>query len=173
MDAGVAAVVGAAIGGGLAGLTAVGTGWFALRVARLQVTSQETQAERQRRFESLRERREPRATAYADFLAAGQQAVDLLVRGHDDLPGALMTQMRVMSKLAAVVSVMGPAPVAEATTEVMIACASARARIMTNDLPGVGEFMLSADVAGPLGRFTEAARAALEDDGNHEPAVRP
>ncbi|MFE2433353.1 hypothetical protein [Streptomyces sp. NPDC059409] len=84
-----------------------------------------------------------------------------------------MTQMRAMSKLAAVVSVMGPASVAEATTEVMFACASARARIMTDDLPGVGEFMLSADVASPLGRFTEAARAALEDDGTTGPAVSP
>jgi hypothetical protein len=171
VDAGVAAVVGAAIGGGLAGLTAIGTGWFALRVARLQVTSQETQAERQRRFESLRERREPRAKAYADFLDAGQQVVDLLIRGHEDLPGALITQMRAMSKLAAKVSVMGPASVSAATTEVMVAIASVRARLLADGPTDVVEFMLSVDVTGPLSVFMEAARAALEDDGTPEPAV--
>jgi hypothetical protein len=66
VDAGVAAVLGAAIGGGLAGLTAVGTSWFNMRVTRLQNTMQKTEAARQRRFESLQERREPRSKAYTD-----------------------------------------------------------------------------------------------------------
>ncbi|MFE9865854.1 hypothetical protein ACFYPZ_24470 [Streptomyces sp. NPDC005506] len=165
MDAGLAAVVGGAIGGSLAGLTAVGTSWFTLRVARLQVASQETEAARQRRFEGLRERREPRAKAYADFTTGGQRVVDLLLRGHEDLYGALTTELHALSKLRATVTIWGPESVALAAAEVLVASASVSARIARESPPGPMQFIMSSDVAGPLNGFIEAARAALEDDG--------
>ncbi|MEU6181149.1 hypothetical protein [Streptomyces coeruleorubidus] len=173
VDAGVAAVVGAAIGGSLAGLTAIGTSWFALRVARLQVTSQETQAERQRRFEGLRERREPRAKAYADFMVGGQQMVDLMLRGHEDLPGALMTQLNAMGKLRAAVAIWGPQSVADAAAEFLVEGAMVTARVTRDNPSGPEQFMMSSDISGPLNRFIETARAALEDDGNPESAISP
>ncbi|MGW5198653.1 hypothetical protein [Streptomyces spiralis] len=163
--------MGAAIGGGLAGLTAVGTSWFSLRVARLQLKSQESEAARQRRFESLRERREPRAKAYADFMAAGQQLVDLLLRGHEDLGGALITHLNAMGKLRAAVAIWGPGPVADAAAEFMVAGAMVTARVHRENPSGPEQFIMSSDVSGPLNKFIEAAQAALDDDGSPEPTV--
>ncbi|MEU8811096.1 hypothetical protein ACN6K5_001313 [Streptomyces violaceoruber] len=167
MDAGVAAVVGAAIGGGLAGLTAIGTGWFALRVARLQVASQETQAERQLRFESLRERREPRAKAYAEFLDLGHQVAEVL--GRVSVSPSASERFGELRTLSAKVSVMGPLSVAEAADEVVASLAS---WLVANATRAVTEGD-TLRVAGSLKEFAEAARAALEDDGNPEPTVSP
>ncbi|MFE4919024.1 hypothetical protein [Streptomyces sp. NPDC056661] len=171
VDAGTAAVMGAAIGGGLTGLAALSTSWFSLRVARLQRSTQEREAARQRRFESARERREPRAKAYADFVAVGQEVVDLLLRGHEDLSAALFTQLNAMGKLRAVVAIWGPEPVANAAAEVVVAMAMVTARITSERPPGPIQFTMASDVSGPLNQFIEAARAALEDDGNEPEQV--
>ncbi|MFE4991443.1 hypothetical protein ACFRH4_08835 [Streptomyces mirabilis] len=174
VDAGVAAVVGAAIGGGLAGLTAVSTSWFSLRVARLQHKAQETEAARQRRFESLRERREPRAKAYADFLAISHAVVDLIIMGRQDVPEALMTQLSSMHKLHATVAVWGPEAVADAAAEVVVATALVMGRLKLEEPPEAVQVGMSTLVNEPLLRFTEVARSALEDNGtDHRPAVSP
>ncbi|MFE6627334.1 hypothetical protein ACFVNB_08820 [Streptomyces rochei] len=173
VDAGVAAVVGAAIGGALAGLTAIGTGWFALRVARLQVTSQETQSERQRRFESVRERREPRASVYADFLTSSQDIVHLIIVGREDVPETLFTQLSALHKLHAKVAIWGPETVANTAAEVVAATALVMGRLKLEQPSITEQVRMSELVELPLNSFTRAARAALEDDGTNEPAVSP
>ncbi|MFD0210797.1 hypothetical protein ACFVH9_17090 [Streptomyces hirsutus] len=157
MDAGVAAVVGAAIGGGLAGLTAIGTGWFALRVARLQVASQETQAERQRRFEALAERRAPRQKAYEDFLDIGHRIEDLF----EDMPewSAHRPLWLELHQRSITVAVVGPDQVAEAAEAVTEAFTLALFR------HGRDDHAEHTDMVGPMKAFAAAARRALEDDG--------
>ncbi|MFI2757849.1 hypothetical protein ACH5A3_03065 [Streptomyces echinatus] len=165
VDAGVAAVVGAAIGGGLAGLTAVGTSWLSLRTARLQLKSQESEAARQRRFEGLRERREPRAKAYADFLAISHEVVDLIITGRQDVPEALMAHVSRMHKLHATVAVWGPETVADAAAEIVVATALVMSRLKLEEPPEAVQVGMSTLVNAPLQRFTEVARSALEDNG--------
>jgi hypothetical protein len=160
VDAGVAAVVGAAIGGGLAGLTAVGTGWFALRVARLQVVSQEAQAERQRRFEGLRERREPRAKVYAEFLDLGHRVAEAL--GRVSVSPSASERLGELRTLSAKVSVMGPLSVADAADEVVASFAS---WLVANTTRAV-TVQDTLRVERTLRNFAEAARSALEDDGD-------
>ncbi|MFD8072141.1 hypothetical protein ACFV3E_05760 [Streptomyces sp. NPDC059718] len=165
MDAGLAAVLGAAIGGGLTGLTAVGTGLFGLRTARLQLKSQESEAARQRRFDSLRERREPRSQAYAEFVAAGQDFVDIL-QGRDS--DAFLSQYEVLQrnlrKRRATVAIAGPDAVVQAAGE--FAREVQRARVeLSHTAPGpLGVFR--GRVVQRLDAFTKAARAALEDEGH-------
>ncbi|MCM1941757.1 hypothetical protein NC239_26520 [Streptomyces sp. G3] len=165
MDAGVAAVLGAAIGGGLAGLTAIGTGWFALRVARLQVTSQESEAARQRRFEALQERRVPRQKAYEEFIDVGHRIQDLF----ENMP-EWSTHKHLWSELsqrAATVAVVGPDAVAEAAEAALHAFTLALIR------HGRDDHAEHTDIVGPMQNFAAAARRALEDDGNPEPVVSP
>lgn len=163
VDAGVAAVLGAAIGGGLAGLTAFGTSWFNFRTTRLQLVAQEKEATRQRRFESVRERREPRSQAYAAFLDMGHQVQDLLRK--IDETATLSARMRELHTLGARVAVTGPEAVADAADEVVSSFAS---WLLANAVKRVtvGDAMR---VEASLKDFAEAARAALEDDGNEPP----
>ncbi|MET7351563.1 hypothetical protein [Streptomyces mirabilis] len=129
---------------------------------------------RQRRFESMRELRDPRAKAYADFVIAGQEVVDLLLRGHENLVAALMTKLNAMVKLRAAVAIWGPESVATAAAEVVVAGAIVTARVQSENPPGPVQFSMSSDVSTPLNEFIEVARAALEDDGMyHSSAVSP
>ncbi|MEV5472947.1 hypothetical protein AB0L66_11395 [Streptomyces sp. NPDC052207] len=160
MDAGVAAVLGAAIGGGLATLTAVGTSFLALRVTRLQLKAQESEASRQRRFESLRERREPRAKAYANFLNGAERFVELIVQGQP--AEALMAQVDEMSKLQSTVQVWGPPTVAAAAAWVVKGAVRATRRIHHEG--NVSRAPLVAEVGPLIIRFIEAARAAIEEE---------
>ncbi|WP_326755080.1 hypothetical protein OIE73_28595 [Streptomyces hirsutus] len=160
--------MGAAIGGGLAGLTAFGTSWFNLRMARLQHKVQEAEATRQRRFESLRERREPRTQAYAEFLDVSHQVEEVL--GNIEARPTASTRLRELRTLSARVAVTGPQAVADAADEVVASLAS---WLLANAARGVtvGDTMR---VEASLKEFTEEARAALEDDGNDpEPPVSP
>ncbi|MFC4609709.1 hypothetical protein ACFO9E_18090 [Streptomyces maoxianensis] len=147
--------MGAAIGGGLTGLTAIGTGWFALRVARLQVTSQETQAERQRRFEALKERRVPRQKAYEDFIDVGHRIGDVL----EDMPewSAHKHLWLELSQRGAAVAVVGPQQVAEAAETATEAFILALLRY------GRDDHAEHTDTEGPLKAFASAARRALEE----------
>ncbi|WP_432101017.1 hypothetical protein [Streptomyces sp. WAC 04229] len=166
MDAGVAAVLGAAIGG----LAAFGTSWFGFRVARLQIKSSESQAERQRRFESLRERREPRSQAYADLLDVAQEVLDLLrAKSRDELYGRIDDLNNSVRKQRAVVALAGPESVARAAAVLAQSVVELRNNLLHMHPKALSGFS-SVEVA--LESFTRAARAALEDDGNPEPAVR-
>lgn len=164
--------MGAAIGGGLAGLTAVGTSWFGLRSTRLQLKSQESEAERQRRFESLRERREPRSQAYAELLDAAQEVLDLFRAASREEAYARVEELNnSVRKRRAVVALAGPENVAVAAADLAGMVAQLRNGIV-HQHPEVPRMLMA--VQGALEKFTNEARAALEDDGNgHEPAVSP
>ncbi|MER5666677.1 hypothetical protein [Streptomyces mirabilis] len=165
--AGVAAVVGAAIGGGLAGLTAVGASWFRLRVARLQSKAQETEAARQRRFESLRERREPRSKAYADLLDGGQEVLDLSRSSwQSELVDRIESVNASVRKRRATVAIVGPKNVAQAAADLARAVAAFRNAAL-HLRPETPRSVSDVEVALEL--FTRAARAALEDDGDGPP----
>ncbi|WP_229911101.1 hypothetical protein [Streptomyces aurantiogriseus] len=165
VDAGVAAVLGAAIGGGLAGLTAVGTSWFNLRVARLQHEAQETEAARQRRFEVLRERREPRSMAYSNFLSEGQEVIDIVRSrlGEADLKDELLPLLKRLQKQRANVAVVGPQPAADAAFAFLKAFAEFRIEFC-RDNPDAWKKAVKAEAL--LEQFTLAVRAVLEDDGS-------
>ncbi|MEU8556041.1 hypothetical protein AB0C80_18895 [Streptomyces anthocyanicus] len=166
MDAGVAAVLGAAIGGGLAGLTAVGTGLFGLRQARLQLKHQESEAARQRRFESLTERRGPRSQAYAEFVAAGQELIDSLYgrEQHNFLAGfeALQANIR---KRRAHVAIAGPESVVRAASAFADEVRDFRNQLVHGGLSG-HPFNHKQKLERPLEAFAKAARTALEDEGH-------
>jgi ferredoxin-NADP reductase len=166
VDAGVAAVLGAAIGGGLAGLTAIGTSWFNLRVARLQHQAQEYESARQRRFESIRERREPRAKAYADFMARSDEVVNVIIEGRENVAEAVMEHLKELHRLHAAVAIWGPEPVATAAAEVVAATALMMGRIKLEQPPVAIQVEWSSLVSDALLKFVEEARTALEDDGD-------
>ncbi|MBK3573160.1 hypothetical protein JHN63_04850 [Streptomyces sp. MBT65] len=172
VDAGVAAVVGAAIGGGLAGLTAVGTSWFGLRTTHLQVKFSESEAARQRRFESLQERRGPRSAAYADFIAAGQELIDSL---YGRQPQDFLLQFEALQanvrKRRSNVAIAGP--------DAVVAAAGVFAdevRVFRNELAHGGitghPFNQKHRLERPLDAFAKAARTALEDEGHQTPHRR-
>lgn len=166
VDAGAAAVVGAAIGGGLAGLTAVGTSWFNLRVTRLQSKAQETEAARQRRFESLRERREPRAKAYADLIDAVQEVIDLFhATSHAELVERIASLNSSVRKRRATVALVGPERVARIAALLASSVADFRNAVV-HQVPDALRSIDNIEVT--LEAFTIVARGALEDDGEHE-----
>ncbi|MGW0854193.1 hypothetical protein [Streptomyces sp. NPDC002690] len=167
VDAGAAAVVGAAIGGGLAGLTALGTSWFNLRVTGLQSRALATESARQRRFESLRERREPRSKAYADLVDAGQEVLDLTRSSREELHDLIDGLYRTIRKRRAAVAIVGPAAVVQSASN--LAQSVSRLR---NEIEHLRQFTAISDVEVALELFTRAARAALEDDGD-EPHEAP
>ncbi|MFJ3665087.1 hypothetical protein ACIPSE_01385 [Streptomyces sp. NPDC090106] len=164
MDAGVAAVLGAAIGGGLAGLTAIGTSWFNLKTTRQQLTAQQYEAMRQRRSESIRERREPRAKCYTDFMAGGQRFVKALGQAHMQGTSDVHSQARALDDLLHPIVIWGPESVAATARDVCAAASRLSHKIRTEEVPVPA--MHGLEVAERLRDFIEAARAALEEDGN-------
>ncbi|MFI6606835.1 hypothetical protein [Streptomyces sp. NPDC050507] len=165
MDSGIAAVLGAAIGGGLTGLTAFGTGLFGLRTARLQLNSQESEAARQRRFESLQERRGPRSQAYAEFIAAGQEVVDVLHGSEEGFYEQYETLQSAIRKRRAVVAIAGPEAVVKAAGEFANEFRSLRNELVhgrIRDHP----FHHMRRCEERLEAFAKAARTALEDEGH-------
>ncbi|MET8511954.1 hypothetical protein [Streptomyces sp. NPDC005077] len=165
MDSGIAAVIGAAIGGGLTGLTAFGTGLFGLRTARLQLSSQESEAARQRRFESLQERRGPRSQAYAEFIAAGQELIDAMYGEQQDFLTQFEALQANIRKRRSSVAIAGPDSVVQASGEFADEVRKfrnelARGAIRGHPLHHKGRF------ERPLDGFAKAARTALEDEGH-------
>ncbi|MFK0020451.1 hypothetical protein [Streptomyces sp. NPDC090798] len=130
---------------------------------RLQKETQQAEAARQRRFESLRERREPCAKAYADLLDAGQEVLDLLRSSSsmEDMAECIDNLYSTARKRRAAVAIVGPEPVALSATELLRNVA-----VMRNEVMHLRRFSGISDVARAPGLFTMAARAALEDDGD-------
>jgi hypothetical protein len=170
VDAGVAAVVGAAIGGGLAGLAAFGTSWLSLRTTRLQLKAQESEAARQRRFESLTERRGPRSEAYAAFVAAGQELVDALYGQEREFHEQFEALWENIRKRRSTVAIAGPEAVVKAAGEF-----ADEVRSFRNDLAHTRirrhPFNEKHRFERRLDAFAKAARTALEDEGY--PPERP
>ncbi|MET9848855.1 hypothetical protein [Streptomyces ossamyceticus] len=168
MDAGVAAVVGAAIGGGLAGLAAFGTSWLSVRTTRLQLKAQESEAARQRRFESLTERRGPRSQAYAEFVAAGQDLIDALYGQEEEFHQQFEGLWENIRKRRSTVAIAGPDAVVMEAGQFADEVRSFRNDLMhsrTRRHP----FNEKHRFERRLDSFTKAARTALEDEG-HPPA---
>lgn len=119
MDAGLAAVLGAAVGAIGSGGAAFATGWWAGRQARWQVEGQQTIAREQVRFEHLKDRREPRSAAYSDLIAFMQNlstdshaALHALLADEDDkveaFEDSLAARRTELNSLFARVCVEGP-----------------------------------------------------------------
>ncbi|WP_430376678.1 hypothetical protein [Streptomyces sp. B1-3] len=161
--------MGAAIGGGLAGLTAVGTGLFGLRQARLQLEHQESEAARQRRFESLTERRGPRSQAYAEFVAAGQDLIDALYGREQEFHQQFEGLWEMIRKRRSTVAIAGPAAVVRAAGDFANEVRSFRNEVAHGRLQGPRIFNEKQRFERRLDAFTKAARTALEDEG-HPPA---
>lgn len=162
-------MLGAAIGGGLTGLTAFGTGMFGLRTARLQLKAQETEAARQRHFESLREWRDPRRKAYADLLDTGQEVLDLVrafqktEMSETDLTERIDTLYVTLRKCRAAVAIAGPEAVAQSALELTHAVGG-----LTSDIEFLGRVTWISPVEMALELFTASARTALEHDGSSQ-----
>jgi hypothetical protein len=76
VDAAWVGVIGTAVGGGVAALAAAVTSMFAMRQTRLQLEAQEREADRQRRFDSAKDLRDARRTAYAAYLTTVNQELE-------------------------------------------------------------------------------------------------
>jgi hypothetical protein len=190
MDAGLAAVLGAAVGAIGSGGAAFATGWWAERQARRQVEGQQAIARDQVRFEHLKERREPRSAAYANYIAFVQnlrsdchRALRVLLEDDDETPaeefGASLSSRRdELSALFARVCVEGPEKIIQPAATlyrhardftialgvdiVVSRQESPEATVTRADrlLDGIEEFL---DI--PTELFVDAARQVLDDYG--------
>lgn len=178
MNAAWVGVIGAAVGGGIAGVTAIGTSYFQLRLSRAQLKAQKEEANRQRRYESLVERRQPRADAYAAFLEVCTQAIHAIARNITDAKEAGTTVRMIpqssppLTTESAAVSIAGPRSVAERCDAFIMAFVQL-APIQYIPGPSGNEPQVMSHIVHLhhlINEFTEAARAALEDHGE-EPNV--
>lgn len=180
MNAAWVGIVGVAVGGALTGATAIGTSMFQLRLARLQQQAQEKEAARQRQFDSLRERREPREQAYTAFLEAAHTAVTIMVENYvtardqnravDLRNGA---QVQDVGRCAAAVSIAGPSEV-RAASELVLAQTVKLFNIYFTPGPTGNDAdvkQLISLVNHSLRSFTERAHEALEDHGEEPPTA--
>lgn len=186
MDAGVAAVLGAAVGAVGTGLASLAAGWLGARNVQKQIIAQHVQADHQRRFEHARERREPRSQAYAELIAQ-TQVVGTLVSAMnrsqsyttDDVHAALEEIIKVLRARARVM-VEGPVDVADSTEDLIETITDCRDRLMAlasipgappevQEIPREELIEVCEDGLGTLAealeQFVEAARQALDADG--------
>lgn len=88
MDGALAGLLGGVIGAAVGGLSTTAAAYVTGRKAeaqtRLQIETQLTQHREQHRTEYLRERREPRAQAYTNFLASVDEITDILESAFTD-----------------------------------------------------------------------------------------
>lgn len=159
-------IVGVALGGVLAGATGVATSLISARLAKAQIAAQQDEAVRLRRFESLKERREPRQKAYAEFLDHAQAAIASLT-----LRGQVGAEMSDLGQARAVIAVLGPQPAKEAATEVVRAIMEAAGRLRTAEGIANRSGLLSS-LGELLEDFTEVAQRALEDSGEGPQPIR-
>jgi hypothetical protein len=165
---GIAGVAGTLVG-------TLGASWFGFRQARVQVAEARAEAERQRRFESLTERRGPRQTAYADFIVTCREAYDLLnaVNHADDDQFPHGQYRTVLSKLRtreASVAVMGPEDAASKANDTLVAVMTAK-NYLVNGRPRAEQLAKVDLVRQAISHFTVAARSALEDHGEPPPTT--
>ncbi|WP_330301839.1 MULTISPECIES: hypothetical protein [unclassified Streptomyces] len=186
MDAGVAAVLGAAVGAFGTGAAALASGWLGARTAQQQIVAQHMQADQQRRFEHARDRREPRGQAYADLIAQTQKAGTLInvmnqVETYTtDSVREAMEQVTKLLRCRARVAVEGPVAVAGSAEDLADAATYCR-DVLTAlaSLPGTPPEMQELSrtelvercregveaLAASLVVFVDDAREALDDNG--------
>jgi hypothetical protein len=170
MDAGLAGLLGGVIGAAVGGLfTTAGayvTGHKAERQARLQVEAQHQQQREQHRAEYLRDRREPRAQAYTNFLTGIDELRTILqsafAEGRDNPEHVrnsyqqAKVQIRELRALEARVRIEGPdlmiVPVHKITTAIALVISAFSA--------------LLEKVPAAEGHFVRMARHALQDEGD-------
>lgn len=155
---GIAGVAGTLVG-------TLGASWFGFRQTRLQAREARAEAERQRRFESVKDRREPRAKTYADFLGTAHTVKEHLDRHEEmyDSWSASESLVLGLNKARAEVIIAGPPAVAEAAGDIIKAFLRIGGRFRP-DLPPV-----DVDIENRMEKFAEAAAAALEDYGADAP----
>jgi hypothetical protein len=154
---GIAGVAGTLIG-------TLGASWFGFRQALLNAAEQREEAARQRRFESLQERREPRQKAYSDFIAAGQEIVDVLNEAGEGFILQYESLQSALRKRRAVVAIAGPDFVVTAAGEFSDEVRQLRNELVHQRLPGHPSNHRHR-IERRLDSFCKAARSALEDDG--------
>ncbi|MFE6158163.1 hypothetical protein ACFQ7F_04500 [Streptomyces sp. NPDC056486] len=177
MDAGLAAVLGAAVG-------ALGTGGAAVFTSWWTATTQERQSHRQIRFEHLRERREPRSRAYAEVVAQVQKMgrqldkVEEPDRTRDQSLDGFPQELSRLADLCARVAVEGPASIADQAQRILeqardaFSAASGLLEVAADEIDEHEEELwrsryATMDLNTELGRFMDLARRALDDDGSH------
>ncbi|WP_371527180.1 hypothetical protein OG302_14510 [Streptomyces sp. NBC_01283] len=176
MDAGLAAVLGAAVG-------ALGTGAAAVFTSVWSAGAQARQMHHQIRFEHLQSRREPRSRAYAEVVAQVQRLgrqldlVNYSCGAQIEAAESLPLEFDKLADLCARVAVEGPAAAAE-QAQVVLTQGKTALRAATDVIlaatAGDGSreqaeaFRLSFDATDALGielnRFMEIARVALDDE---------
>ncbi|MET8831710.1 hypothetical protein ABZX40_38410 [Streptomyces sp. NPDC004610] len=186
MDAGIAAVLGAAVGAVGTGMAALAGGWLAVRNVQQQIVAQHIQADHQRRFEHARERREPRSQAYADFIAQTQSVgtlVSTMSQARSYTRDEVQTMLEESSKVLRVrarVMIEGPIEVSDSTEAIVEAIMECRDQLRAlASLPRASPKLRAMpreelieqcdDGLGTLSEaleiFVEAARRALDADG--------
>ncbi|MFI8850360.1 hypothetical protein ACIGW3_09245 [Streptomyces sp. NPDC053499] len=125
MDSGIAAILGAAVGALGSGGAAFVTGLWGARTTQRQLEAQDAQARRQLRVEHIRERREPRSTVYADFVAQARVIERATGRYRDshtlDAEGFNQEVDR-LDYLSVLVSLEGPEPLL-VSSQAVVRCA--------------------------------------------------
>ncbi|WP_405580231.1 hypothetical protein [Streptomyces sp. NBC_01190] len=180
MDAATAGVIGTAVGGGLALLGSITTGFFGARQTRAQLASQEKEAARQRRYESLVERRTTRAKVFEDFMREAQgftEAISGTIATakrtnypHQVVPSS--SPVTALTRANTSVAIQGPETVAVAADAVLMLLVQLAQMTFTPG-PGGNEprvMELFSRLSQFLSQFTEAALEALEDHGG-EPSA--
>ncbi|MCT2542355.1 MULTISPECIES: hypothetical protein [Streptomyces] len=174
MDSGTAAIIGAAIGAASAMGSAWGTAWWNARTAKRQLDSQESQAQRQQRFEHTRERRATRQAAYTELISKVQELLDQVMYRDSTWRATCMEIDRITVR----VDLEGPAqilPMIERVREAARACL-AEGSVMTSLTDDPTEAERRADMRllaasgvtrTALADFTNAAREVLDDPGTH------
>ncbi|WP_327684450.1 hypothetical protein [Streptomyces sp. NBC_00467] len=185
MDAGTAAILGAAVGALGTGGAALATGWWGARQARLQIESQESQNRRQLRFSHLSERREPRSVAYVEYISQAkklQRAFSALapqILGEQtaetsEEASELENENTKLQELAARVSVEGPASIVQPAAKLRETAGSCSffclvMHMPTSELKRSGQAptvvaQLARDLDSMIAAFTEAARVSLDEN---------
>ncbi|MEV6105729.1 hypothetical protein AB0M28_13580 [Streptomyces sp. NPDC051940] len=130
MDPALSGLIGALGGAAVVSIGTIATTWITSRATAQQqagqLRQQAEQLQQQHRFEHLRERRDPRSSAYSAFLAKGRELRDTVSR--DTQTAADSSQMRSHSddvdelrRLAATVSIEGPDEITQPVANVQMA----------------------------------------------------
>ncbi len=189
VDSGIAAILGAAVGALGTGGAAFVTGLWTARATQRQLEAQDAQAKRQLRVEHIRERREPRSKAYADFVAQARAVERATGRYRDshtlDMDG-FHQEVDKLDYLGVHVSLEGPQLLIPSSQEV-VRCAHRFIKPLRHAIAMHQQFgdpsdehaqaaSALADVGfefiAKMKDFTEAARLVLDEEGA-DPTMPP
>jgi hypothetical protein len=185
MDAGMAAVLGAAVGALGTGGAAFTTGWWGAKQTRLQISTQDSQSRRQLRFSHLSERREPRSAAYVEYISQAQnlqrkfselapRIVITQTSETADMAAGLEEENRKLQELAARVCVEGPASIVEPAQRLKDVAGKCSMfclvmHMENSELKRSGTAptvvaQIAVELSSGISNFTESARISLDED---------